>query len=103
MSETSRRGDRHCATATLLRALTSGLSVVREPRLVRERFEQELRTLVKASSVAFLEEPPPAPGRPNVVLFNLPGRTNESRGYLSAIGFAQVCGVAPGAAVSTAG
>src|SRR5262245_55519307 len=47
------RSDPRCATATMLAALTTGLSAVREPRLVRERFEEQLRSLVNASSVAF--------------------------------------------------
>ena len=34
--------------ATLLAAVTSGLSVAREPRLLRARFEEELRVLVRA-------------------------------------------------------
>ena len=44
---------KRCATAVMLETLTSGLAAVREPRLVRERFEEELRALVRATSVTF--------------------------------------------------
>ena len=59
--------DRRCATATLVAALTSGLAAVREPRLVRERFEEELRTLLSASSVTFREDGEPIDLRSGVV------------------------------------
>ena len=38
--------------STLLAAVTQGFSIAREPRLVRQRFEEELRTLLNARSVA---------------------------------------------------
>jgi transcriptional regulator with PAS, ATPase and Fis domain len=40
----------------LLAAVTSGLSLAREPRTARERFEQELRLLVRARSVSVRDE-----------------------------------------------
>lgn len=38
--------------SALLAAVTQGFSIAREPRLVRQRFEEQLRTLVNARSVA---------------------------------------------------
>jgi transcriptional regulator with PAS, ATPase and Fis domain len=84
MAERPRRAEQRCATATLLAAVTNGLSVVREPRMVREHFEQELRALVKASSVAFRQDQSIAPERPNIVRFNLPG-PNHDRACLEAV------------------
>ena len=40
----------------LLAAVTSGLSLAREPRTARERFEQELRLLARARSVSVRED-----------------------------------------------
>ena len=48
----SRAFDPDWPASTLLAAVTSGFSMAREPRLVRQRFEEELRTLVNARSVA---------------------------------------------------
>ena len=73
-----------CATATMLQTLTSGLSAVREPRLVRERFEEELRSLVRATSVSFRQDEDDTI-RPNVVSFDLPGTFVEGRPRLEAV------------------
>lgn len=56
----------------LLAAVTSGLSVVREPRLVRARLEEELRTLVNAQSVAVRDCPLDSARRPDVISFDVP-------------------------------
>lgn len=58
--------------STLLAAVTSDLSVVREPRAVRERFEEELRVLVRARSVAVRQSQVPPPARPDVVSLEVP-------------------------------
>jgi hypothetical protein len=76
--------DRRCATATLVAALTSGLATVREPRLVRERFEEELRVLLRASSVTFREDGD-AVARPNVVSYDVPVPRVEGRPCLEAV------------------
>jgi DNA-binding NtrC family response regulator len=73
-----------CATATMVAALMSGLSTVREPRLVRERFEEELRVLLRASSVTFREEGETIE-RPNVVSFEVPVTPIGGRPCLEAI------------------
>ena len=76
--------DRRCATATLVAALTSGLAGVREPRLVRERFEEELRTLLSASSVTFREDGEPI-DRPYLVSYEVPVTPVDGRPCLEAI------------------
>src|SRR5262245_50445615 len=57
---------------TLLTAVTSGFSLVREPRLVRQRFEEELRVLVDARSVAVREYAHGAAIRPDVTTVDVP-------------------------------
>jgi len=73
-----------CATATTLQALTAGLASVREPRMVRERFEEQLRTLVSATSVTFRQDADES-NRPNVVSFDLPGSPLDGRPRLEAV------------------
>jgi hypothetical protein len=73
-----------CATATMLQTLTSGLAAVREPRMVRERFEEQLRSLVRATSVSFRHDQDDT-SRPNVVSFDLPGSPIEGRPRLEAV------------------
>ncbi len=75
---------KRCATAVLLEALTMGLSAVREPRLVRERFEEDLRALVRAKSVTFRQDGEDSQ-RPNVVSYELPGSPVEGRSRLEAV------------------
>lgn len=58
--------------STLLAAITSGLSVVREPRLVRARFEEELRTLVNARSVSVRDCAADTARHPDVISFDVP-------------------------------
>ncbi|HVJ26850.1 MAG TPA: hypothetical protein VM493_04880, partial [Vicinamibacterales bacterium] len=57
---------------TLLAAITSGLSVVREPQLVRARLEEELRTLVNARSVAVRDCARDSVRLPDVISFDVP-------------------------------
>ena len=58
--------------STLLAAVTSGFSIAREPRLVRQRFEEELRTLVNARSVAVRQYAATSPAPPEVVSLEVP-------------------------------
>ena len=60
------------AATKLLSAVTSGFSLAREPRIVRQRFEEELRTLVRAQSVAVRECPPGMVTAPDVVSLEVP-------------------------------
>jgi transcriptional regulator with PAS, ATPase and Fis domain len=68
----------------MLETLTTGLASVREPRLVRERFEQELRALVRANSVTFRQDGEDS-RHPNVVSFEVPGSPFERRPWLEAV------------------
>ena len=52
-----RAADRRRGAAALLAAVTSGLAVTRDTVFARERFEQVLRTLVQARSIALCERP----------------------------------------------
>jgi transcriptional regulator with PAS, ATPase and Fis domain len=73
-----------CATAAMLQRLTSGLAAVREPRMVRERFEEELRAMVRATSVSFRQDEHET-NRPNVVSFDLPGSPVDGHPRLEAV------------------
>ena len=57
---------------TLLTAVTSGFSLAREPKAVRQRFEEELRALVDARSVIVREGVGGAVPGPDVVLLDVP-------------------------------
>ncbi len=71
--------DRRRGPLTLLTAVTSGLSLAREPRTARERFEQELRTLARARSVALRDDA----GESGVGLsVEVPGMGSENRARL---------------------
>jgi transcriptional regulator with PAS, ATPase and Fis domain len=72
MADLVRRPEGRCAAATMLAAVTSGLSVVGEPRRIRERFEQQLRALVRARSVTFRDDPQAVePLAPHIVTISL--------------------------------
>jgi DNA-binding NtrC family response regulator len=64
--------DPEAAAATLLVAVTSGLSVAREPRAVRQQFEEDLRGVVRARSVSVGPPTAAAPIRPEVLTFDVP-------------------------------
>jgi transcriptional regulator with PAS, ATPase and Fis domain len=76
--------ERRCATETMLAALTTGLASVREPRHVRERFEEALRLLLGATSVTFAEDGESFE-RPHVLSCELPSRPMEGRPCLVAV------------------
>jgi DNA-binding NtrC family response regulator len=84
MADLARRTEKRCATSALLAAVMHGLSAVREPRMVRARFEEELRTLVNAHSIAFREDRAHFSNHPNVMTFELPG-PSDSRACLEAV------------------
>ena len=75
---------RRCATEMMLTALTSGLASVREPRLVRERFEETLRAFLGATSVTLCEEGE-VHERPHVVSCELPALPIDGRPCLVAV------------------
>jgi transcriptional regulator with PAS, ATPase and Fis domain len=83
-SSPDRRGaERRRGIAALLSAVTSGLSVARESGPLRERFEDELRGLVRARSIALRDEPHPA--APNVTCIDIPHGTSHHRARIEAI------------------
>ncbi|HVL66778.1 MAG TPA: hypothetical protein VM364_05895 [Vicinamibacterales bacterium] len=77
--------DPHAAAATLLTTITSGLSVVREPRVVRERFEEELRALLGARSVTVCAGRSRPSERPDVVSVDVPGGPWSTPARLEAV------------------
>lgn len=82
----ARGGEEACGAAAVLTAVTSGLSVAREPRLMRERFEENVRTLLSARSVALRDEPGEAlVPRPNTVTLDLPAVATDRRARLEAV------------------
>jgi hypothetical protein len=74
-----------CGAAAVLTAATSGLSLVHEPRLVRQRFEEQVRALVCARSVALRDEPGDGPRPPNTITLDLPGASAEYRARIEAV------------------
>jgi transcriptional regulator with PAS, ATPase and Fis domain len=76
--------DPESAATTLLAAITSGLPLVREPRLLRLRFEEELRALVNARSVMVRDCPPDSTGQPEVVSFDVPSAPWATPAWLEA-------------------
>jgi hypothetical protein len=62
----------------------TGLASVRDPKLVRERFEEDLRSIVRAKAVRFRDdvEHRPAPG---TISCDLPGPASAGRPRLEAV------------------
>ena len=81
----SHRTDPARATATLLAALTRGLAVIQEPRLVRERFEEELRIFLNATTIALRDDSDGVVSRPNVLALDVPGSPLERGQRLEAV------------------
>jgi hypothetical protein len=79
-----RAADKRRGAAALLTAVTSGLAVTRDASFARERFEQELRTLVRARSIALCDEPL-APVGPDVMCFDVPTTASVQRARLEAV------------------
>ena len=77
--------DPTAAATRLLSAVTSGFTLAREPRTVRKRFEEELRTLVRARSVAVRECGAAGPTTPDVVSFDVPAPPWATPSRLEAI------------------
>jgi transcriptional regulator with PAS, ATPase and Fis domain len=68
----------------LLSSVTSGLAMMRDPAFARERFEEELRSLVNARSLSLCDDPL-APLPPNATCFDVPATTSSNRARLAAV------------------
>src|SRR6187397_477606 len=79
-----RAADRRGTAAALLAAVTSGLAVTRDTIFARQRFEEALRTIVHARSVALCDEPSAPPGE-NVMTFDVPGGVPHHRARIEAV------------------
>ena len=69
---------------TTLSAVTGGLSVARDPALMRSRFEEELRALVRARTV-LLRDDPSTPAHPGAVCLEIPAPPPHHRARLEAV------------------
>lgn len=73
-----------CAVASaLVGALARGLAAGREAGHLRDRFEEELRSLVRARSIAVRDEPEPAAA--DVVCFDIPASASHTRARIEAV------------------
>jgi transcriptional regulator with PAS, ATPase and Fis domain len=68
----------------LLSSVTSGLAMMRDPAFARERFEEELRSIVNARSLSLCDDPL-APLPPNATCFDIPATTSSNRARLAAV------------------
>jgi transcriptional regulator with PAS, ATPase and Fis domain len=80
-----RATERRRGAGELLRTVTSGLSATREVARVRERFEEEIRTLVRARSIAVCDGALAAPPDPNVLVVDIPADVPPQRPRLEAV------------------
>jgi transcriptional regulator with PAS, ATPase and Fis domain len=71
--------------ARLLAVLTSGMSLARDPRGARERFEEELRLALQARSVVLRDDPGAPLPPPNVICIPVPFGPGEPRVRLEAV------------------
>jgi transcriptional regulator with PAS, ATPase and Fis domain len=79
-----RAAERRRSAAALLTAVTGGLAAMRDTTLARERFEEALRTMVRARSIAICEDPVgPAPA--TVMGFDIPSAWSHHRSRLEAV------------------
>jgi transcriptional regulator with PAS, ATPase and Fis domain len=69
----------------MLEKVMTGLAGVRDPKLVRERFEEELRTILRARSVRLRDDPEGGSAVPGVISCEVAGRALEGRPRLEAV------------------
>ena len=67
-----RAADRRRGSGALLQSVIETLAVARDPTSVRDRFEQELRAMLRARRVEVCEGPAPGPLEPNTMTFDIP-------------------------------
>jgi len=78
-----RGGDRRRGAASLVGAVARGLAAGRDAGQLRERFEDELRTLVRARSISVRDEPEPAGS--HVMCFDIPAGAAHTRARIEAV------------------
>jgi hypothetical protein len=66
-------------------AMARGLAATREPRCVRERFEEELRSMVRARSIAVCDGALSGAPPPNVMCFEIPTVVSSQRARIEVI------------------
>ncbi len=79
-----RAADRRRGAAALLTAVTSGLAAMKDASTARQRFEEELRVLVRARSIALCDDPI-LPAAADVMCFDLPVVVSHHRARLEAV------------------
>jgi transcriptional regulator with PAS, ATPase and Fis domain len=79
-----RAAERRRSAAALLTAVTGGLTAMRDSTLARERFEEELRTMVRARSLIICEEPA-GPPPPPAMGFEIPSMWTHHRSRLEVV------------------
>ena len=80
-----RATDRRRGAGDLLRTVTSGLRATRDVARVRERFEEEVRTLVRARSIVVCDGALAAPPEPSVLCVDIPAEVPPQRPRIEAI------------------
>ena len=80
-----RATDRRRGAGDLLRTVTSGLRATRDVARVRERFEEEVRTLVRARSIVVCDGALAAPPEPSVLCVDIPAEVSPQRPRIEAI------------------
>jgi DNA-binding NtrC family response regulator len=81
-----RAAERRRGAGALVTAAATSLSLAREPRLARQRFEEELRALVRARSLTVREEPLAlAPAPPNAVCLDVPIAAPDGTARIEAV------------------
>ena len=79
-----RAAERRRSAAALLTTVTGGLMAMRDTTLARERFEEELRTMVRARSLTICEEPA-GPPPPQAMGFDIPSIWTHHRSRLEVV------------------
>ena len=82
---TDRRvAERRRSAAAMVTAVTSGLASMRDSMVARERFEEEVRAMVRARSTAICDEPA-GPPPPHVMTFDIPSLWTPHRARLEVV------------------
>ena len=79
-----RAAERRRSAAALLTAVTGGFMAMRDSTLARERFEEQLRTMVRARSLTICDEPA-GPPPPQAMGFEIPSMWTHHRSRLEVV------------------